>query len=53
VIAFGWAGLAVSSRIIGSIAGSDPGRLRKALLVIPASAVIMIVLNVAVMASLR
>lgn len=53
VIAFGWAGLAVSSRIIGSIAGSDPQRLRKALLVIPASAVIMIVLNVAVMASLR
>ena len=53
VIAFGWAGLAVSSRSIGSIAGSDPGRLRTALLVIPASAVIMIVLNVAVMASLR
>ncbi|HET7348539.1 MAG TPA: MFS transporter [Acidobacteriaceae bacterium] len=53
VIAFGWAGLAVSSRVIGSIAGSDPGRLRKALLVIPASAVIMIVLNVAVMTSLR
>ena len=52
VIAFGWAGLAVSSRIIGSIAGPDPQRLRKALLVIPASAVIMVALNVAVMAML-
>lgn len=53
VIAFGWAGLAVSSRIIGGIAGPDPRRLRKALLVVPASAVIMVVLNVAVMAMLR
>jgi fucose permease len=53
VIAFGWAGLAVSSRIIGSIAGPDPQRLRKALLVVPASAVIMIALNLAVMAMLR
>lgn len=53
VIAFGWAGLAVSSRIIGGIAGPDPQRLRKALLVVPASAVIMIVLNVAVIAMLR
>ncbi|HEY6448006.1 MAG TPA: MFS transporter [Acidobacteriaceae bacterium] len=53
VITFGWAGLAVSSRIIGSIAGGDPRRLRQALLVIPASAVIMIGLNVAIMAALR
>ena len=53
VIAFGWAGLAVSSRIIGGIAGPDPQRLRKALLVVPVSAVIMIALNVAVMAMLR
>jgi fucose permease len=53
VITFGWAGLAVSSRIIGSIAGPDPTRLRKALLVIPASAVIMIGLNVAIAAALR
>ncbi|MGC2638016.1 MAG: MFS transporter [Acidobacteriaceae bacterium] len=53
VITFGWAGLAVSSRIIGTIAGGDPRRLRQALLVIPASAVIMIGLNVAIMAALR
>ena len=53
VIAFGWAGLAVSSRIIGGIAGPDPQRLRKALLVVPISAVIMVALNVAVMAMLR
>lgn len=53
VIAFGWAGLAVSSRIIGGIAGPDPRRLRQALLVVPASAVIMIALNVAAIAMLR
>ena len=53
VIAFGWAGLAVSSRIIGGIAGPDPQRLRKALLVVPISAVIMVALNVAVVAMLR
>ncbi len=40
VITCGWAGLAVSSRLIGAVAGTDPRRLRKALLVIPASAVI-------------
>ena len=32
VITCGWAGLAVSSRIIGAIAGGDPLRLKKALL---------------------
>jgi len=53
VITFGWAGLAISSRIIGSIAGGDPQRLRKALLVIPASSVIMIALNLAIQSSLR
>ena len=37
----GWIGLAVSSRIIGGFAGSDPLRLRKALLLIPASAALM------------
>ena len=35
VITCGWVGLAVSSRIIGAIAGGDPLRLKKALLVIP------------------
>lgn len=38
----GWAGLAVSSRMIGAIAGEDPKRLKKALLVLPAFSVMMI-----------
>jgi fucose permease len=45
VITCGWAGLAVSSRIIGAIAGGDPLRLKKALLLIPGFAVVMICLN--------
>jgi MFS transporter, FHS family, glucose/mannose:H+ symporter len=48
VITCGWTGLAVSSRIIGAIAGGDPRRLKKALLVIPASAVIMVGLDLAI-----
>ena len=48
VITCGWVGLAVSSRIIGAIAGDDPRRLKKALLVIPASAVLMVGLNLAI-----
>jgi len=48
VITCGWAGLAVSSRIIGAIAGGDPRRLKKALLLIPASAVLMIGINLAI-----
>ena len=48
VMTCGWAGLAVSSRIIGAIAGDDPRRLKKALLLIPASAVLMIGLNLAI-----
>src|SRR5437588_2030023 len=46
VITFGWIGLAVSSRIIGSIAGGDPKRLKKALLVLPVMAMIMIAVNI-------
>ncbi len=53
VITCGWAGLAVSSRVIGAIAGSDPLRLRKALIVIPAAAVLMIVLSIAIRAVLH
>ncbi len=53
VITFGWAGLAVSSHLIGAIAGPDPKRLRRALLVIPASAVLMIVLNLGILAAAR
>jgi len=48
VITCGWTGLAVSSRIIGAIAGGDPRRLKKALLVIPASSAIMVGLDLAI-----
>jgi fucose permease len=53
VITCGWTGLAVSSRIIGIIAGGDPRRLKTALLVIPGSAVLMIGLDLAIKSSLR
>jgi fucose permease len=52
-ITCGWAGLAVSSRIIGAIAGGDPLRLKKALLLIPGSAVLMVGLNLAIIAAMR
>lgn len=52
-ITCGWAGLAVTSRIIGAIAGGDPLRLRKALLLLPGSAVLMIALNLAIQSALR
>ena len=45
VITSGWIGLAVSSHIIGTIAGGDPKRLKKALLVLPGMAAIMIAVN--------
>jgi hypothetical protein len=53
VITCGWTGLAVSSRVIGAIAGGDPRRLKKALLVIPASSVIMVGLDLAIWNTLR
>ncbi len=53
VITCGWTGLAVSSRIIGAIAGGDPSRLKKALLVIPASAALMVGLDLAIQSALR
>jgi fucose permease len=53
VITCGWTGLAVTSRIIGAIAGGDPRRLKKALMVIPASAVIMVGLDLAIQKALR
>jgi fucose permease len=52
-ITCGWAGLAVSSPIIGGIAGGDPKRLKKALLVIPAFSVVMVALNLVIQAMLR
>jgi fucose permease len=47
VITCGWIGLAVSSTIIGGIAGGDPKALKKALLVLPAGSVLMVVVNLA------
>jgi fucose permease len=44
-ITFGWIGLAVSSRLIGSIAGGDSQRLRKALLVLPCFSLIMLTVS--------
>jgi fucose permease len=52
VITCGWTGLAVSSRLIGTIAGGDPRRLRNALLVIPGAAVLMVVLSLVIRATL-
>jgi len=43
----------VSSRIIGAIAGGDPLRLKKALLLIPASSVLMLLLNIAIWSALK
>ena len=53
VITCGWAGLAVSSRLIGLIAGGDPLRLKKALLLIPAFAVVMVSLNLSIWSAMR
>jgi fucose permease len=53
VITCGWTGLAVSSRIIGAIAGGDPRRLKTALLVIPGSSLLMVGLDLAIKSALR
>ena len=45
-----WIGLAVSSRVIGSIASGDPARLKTALLVLPGMSVLMIAVNLALRA---
>jgi fucose permease len=52
-ITCGWAGLAVSSRIIGALAGDNPKRLKFALLLIPASSALMIALSLAIQTNLR
>jgi fucose permease len=49
VITCGWAGLAVSSHIIGAIAGGDPKRIRRALLVIPVSSALMIAISLGIL----
>jgi fucose permease len=46
-ITSGWIGLAVSSRIIGSIGAGDPARLKKALLVLPGMSLLMVGVNLA------
>ena len=53
VVTCGWVGLAASSRLIGDIAGGDPRRLRKALLVIPTSSALMIGVNLGIRATMR
>ena len=45
VITCGWIGLAVSSKIIGGIAGGDDTRLKTGLLALPAFSLAMIVVN--------
>jgi MFS family permease len=44
-ITSGWIGLAVSSRVIGFVAAGDPGRLKKALLVLPGMSLAMVAVN--------
>ncbi len=48
VITFGWLGLAISSPIIGSIAGAGSANLKTALLLLPAFSITMLFLNLAV-----
>ncbi len=49
VITAGWTGLAVSSPVIGAIAGDDPARLKTALLLLPGMSVAMVLVNLAVL----
>jgi len=53
VAMFGWLGLAVSSPTIGAIAGEDPKRLKKALLILPSFSALMVVVNLALRAVLE
>ncbi len=45
VVTSGWIGLAISSKIIGAIAGGDDKRLKVALLLLPVASLIMVVVN--------
>ena len=53
VITSGWIGLAVSSRIIGAIAGNDDTQLKTALLILPGFSLLMIVTNLVMLPMLR
>ncbi len=53
VITCGWIGLAVSSRIIGAVAGSDDKALKTALRILPGFSVLMIFVNLALRPMLR
>jgi FHS family L-fucose permease-like MFS transporter len=53
VITAGWAGLAVSSRIIGWVAGSDESHLSSALLLFPIFACAMIAVSIAIRGAIR
>jgi fucose permease len=53
VIACGWLGLAVSSRIIGAIAGGDPKRLKSALMIIPVFSLAMVAVSLVIVRILR
>lgn len=52
VITCGWIGLAISSKIIGSIAGADDTSLKTALLILPGFSVAMIAVNLVLRAML-
>jgi fucose permease len=47
-ITCGWIGLAVSSRIIRAVAGSDPAQLKSALLIIPIASVLMVLVTLVI-----
>ena len=53
VITFGWIGLAVSSPIIGAIAGKDLSNLGTALLLLPGFAAVMVAINLALRPALK
>ena len=50
---FGWTGLAVSSSIIGAIAGGDPKRLKKALLILPLFSALIVLANLILLGLLK
>src|ERR1039457_4026805 len=50
---FGWTGLAVSSGIIGAIAGGDPKRLKQALLILPLFSVLIVLANLALLGLIK